>query len=70
MDARFCQFVFSLMPRRARRIRRLSDPAYQVHPNRFEPVESLDDAPVAETTIHTGSEGTWIALPEVQDDGF
>ncbi len=47
-----------------------SDPAYQVHPNRFWPVESLDDAPVAETTIHTGSEGTWIALPEVQDDGY
>ena len=47
-----------------------SDPAYQVHPNSFEPVQSLEGAPVAETKIHLGPEGTTITLPRVDDDGL
>ena len=47
-----------------------SDPAYQVHPNSFWPVDSLDAAPVAQTTIHLGQGGSFITLPEVEDDGY
>jgi uncharacterized protein len=46
-----------------------STPAYQIHPNRFEPVGSLEGAPVATTQIITGPDATRIVLPKVEDDG-
>jgi len=41
-------------------------PRYEVHPNSYEPVDSFDDAPVANHTIHTGGEhASRLVLPVV-----
>jgi predicted acyl esterase len=70
LDMGSTAYAFAKGHRLALLITGASDPAYQVHPNSFWPVESLEASPIAETTIYLGRGGTTVTLPKVDDDGY
>src|SRR5205814_518683 len=48
-----------------------SKEAYEVHPNTFEPVKSMDQAKVARNTIHLSAEyASKVILPVIRAESF
>ena len=52
----FTALVFNVGHRIGLYVTGSSDPAYEVHPNSYEPVTSMEGAPVAHNVIHTSAD--------------
>ncbi len=71
MDMWSTAIVFNTGHRIGLHVSSSSDPAYEVHPNTYEPAKSMEEARAAKNTVHTSAaSASRLILPVISNESY